>query len=101
MPAPRPHTIPLALGSDGSLILNIACGSAEADIATLVRQARREGRQLFVGIVLNEREHQAALRRLDNASAEAAAQLSGARKAPRKSARSKAATTPRSRKVSR
>ena len=90
MPAPRLHTTPFALGSDGSLILNVASAFATRDIAAVIRQARKDGRPLFVGVVLTESEQGAALERLDNASAETAAQLAGAAAkagAPRRSRR--------------
>ncbi|HEY6559444.1 MAG TPA: hypothetical protein VI072_19300 [Polyangiaceae bacterium] len=78
MPAPRLHTTPFALGSDGSLILNVASAFATRDIAAVIRKAQKDGRPLFIGVVLTASERRAALRRLDNASAETAAQLSGA-----------------------
>jgi hypothetical protein len=77
MPASRLHTAPIALASDGSLILNLASAVATRDIAAIIRKARRDGRPLFVGVVLSESEQRAAVSRLDNASAETAAQLSG------------------------
>lgn len=78
MPAPRLHITPFALGSDGSLILNVASAFATRDVAAVIRKARKDGRPLFVGVVLTASERRAALSRLDNASAETAAQLSGA-----------------------
>ena len=77
MPASRLHNVPLALGSDGSLILNLASALATRDIEAVIREAQRDGRPLFIGVVLSESEHRAAVARLDNASAETAAQLSG------------------------
>jgi hypothetical protein len=91
MPAPRLHTTPFALGSDGSLILNVASAFATRDIAAVIRMAQKDGRPLFIGLVLTASERRAALRRLDNASAETAAQLSGAgakARAPRRRAKS-------------
>ena len=77
MSASRLHSVPIALGSDGSLILNLASAFATRDLAAVIRKARRDGRPLFVGVVLSESEHRAAVARLDNASAETAAQLAG------------------------
>jgi hypothetical protein len=76
MPASRLHDVPIALGSDGSLILNLASAFATRDLAAVIRKARRDGRPLFVGVVLSANEHRDAVRRLDNASAETAARLS-------------------------
>jgi uncharacterized protein GlcG (DUF336 family) len=98
MPAPRLHTSPFALGSDGSLILNVASALATRDIAAVIRQARKDGRPLFVGVVLSESEGRTALERLDNASAETAAQLSGARAKAAAATPRRRAKSPRSRK---
>jgi hypothetical protein len=83
MPAPRLHTIPFALGSDGSLILNVTSAFATRDIEALLREAVRDGRTLFVGVVLDGTDRREAVRRLDNAGAETAALLSGRARKPR------------------
>src|SRR5688500_7440548 len=76
MPASRLHSVPIALGSAVSLLLNPASAFATRYLAAVIRKARRDGRPLFVGVVLSASEHRAAVRRLDNASAETAATLS-------------------------
>ncbi len=73
----RVNKIPFALGSDGSLLLNLGTSFSAHDVAALLQAAARDQRPLFVGVTLTSAEKRKVLRRLDNAGAEAAALLSG------------------------
>ena len=79
MALPRMHPVPFALGSDGRLILNLACGATPRSLASMLRAAESEGRVAFVGIVLDAAETRNVMHRLENASAEAASHISGRR----------------------
>lgn len=79
MSSRRVHPAAVAAASDGSVLLNVALQLPEA----LQQQLeRRLGGQVFVGIALNQRDANAVVTRLDDAAAEAAAQLLGGDRSP-------------------
>jgi hypothetical protein len=65
------------LGSDGSLLLNLASSDEHDELRTVLLAATKEHRTVFVGVVLDAPERRKVMRRLDNAGAETAALLSG------------------------
>jgi hypothetical protein len=64
-----------------------------SELQALLERAAAEPRQLFIGVVLNDADRRTILGRLDNASAEAAAQLNGRVTRPRASKRRQPATS--------
>lgn len=70
---------PLALTSDGDVLINLATIAYSTDFETIVRAAKRERGALFVGVILSPREKVFALARLDNAADETAARIVGRR----------------------
>lgn len=76
----RVHLAPIALTSDGDVLINIAKLASSADFETIVRAAEREHRAIFVGVMLSSRETEFAMARLDNAADETAACIVGRRR---------------------
>lgn len=70
---------PLALTSDGDVLINVATIASSTDVETIVRAAERERGALFIGVILSPREKEFALARLDNAADETAARIVGRR----------------------
>ena len=62
-----PLSVPFAITSDGRLVINVT----ECEGRSL------EGREMFTGAVLNEKEARAALGRITNGIADAAAWIAG------------------------
>ena len=75
---------PLALASDGALLLNIALSDGPADPKMLVERASVDGGQLFIGIVLSPTETAFALKAIDDSTAEISGWLWGARQRRRR-----------------
>lgn len=80
----RVHLAPLALTSDGDVLLNVATIASATDFETVVRAAESEHRAVFVGVMLSPREAEFAIARLDNAADETAARIVGGRRRGRK-----------------
>jgi hypothetical protein len=70
---------PMAVASDGSLIVNVAVSAGRLDPQKLVERALAEGRPVFVGIVLRPKEVTFTMKALDDSTAEIASWLWGAR----------------------
>ena len=68
---------PLAVASDGTLLINAMGLTTRSDLESLVTVARGSGRIVFIGIALDQCEITDALRQLDEACAEIAARLGG------------------------
>lgn len=70
------HPAAIAAGSDGSVLINLVSLLPDRLQEQLCQKL---GAPLFVGVPLTEREAGSVVARLDNAAAEASAQLLGAR----------------------
>lgn len=92
MSSRRVHSAAIAAASDGSVLINVATLLPPAMQQQL---GERLGRQVFVGVSLNERDAGLVVARLDDAAAEASAQLLGARPRPGKRGKSDAASSPK------
>ena len=76
---------PFAVASDGSVFINAAVLLTDAtDLESLVREARRRNRRVFIGIVMSASEAELAMARLDNAAHETAARILGDRRRRRR-----------------
>ena len=75
----RVHRAPLALYSDGSLLLNLAEFDGARSPAALLERALEQEGAVFIGVQLSSAEVQRVLARLDDSYAEAAAYLAGGR----------------------
>ena len=75
----RIHKADVALTSQGALVVNVAALVSAPCVETLIARALDEEGELFIGIVVSEREKQMLLERLDNAAAEALAVVIGKR----------------------
>jgi hypothetical protein len=87
MASRRAHPAAIAAASDGSVLINLVSRLPEELLEQL---SRTLGAPLFIGVPLSEREAGAVVARLDNAAAEASAQLLGSR--PKKAAKAPAAS---------
>lgn len=76
----RVHLAPMAITSDGDVLLNAATIAGATDLEAVVRAAKNDGLAVFVGVILSPRETEFVLSRLDNAADEAAARLVGQRR---------------------
>ncbi|HEY6078842.1 MAG TPA: hypothetical protein VIW29_08560 [Polyangiaceae bacterium] len=72
----RVHSAPIAAASDGSVLINVA---ALLPPAMLLQLGKRLGGRVFVGVALSESDAGLVVARLDDAAAEASAQVLGAR----------------------
>jgi len=74
---------PMAVASDGSILLNIAL-AGDQDIVKLVERALAEGGTVFVGVAITEAERVLALKRADDAAAETVGWILGGRQRRRR-----------------
>ena len=89
MASRRAHPAAIAAASDGSVLINLITLLPDSVQEQL---SERLGAPLFVGVPLGVREAGSVVARLDNAAAEASAQLLGSRAKPtRKAPRARAA----------
>lgn len=72
MKRPTIHKASIALASDGSVIANVHNFAGERNPQELVRRAIELGGEVFIGVVLREREARDTLSRLDDAGHEGA-----------------------------
>lgn len=72
MTGPRICRASIAVTSDGSLVANVHNYAGEKDPATLLRRAIELGGEVFVGVVLRDREARDVRSRVDNAGHEGA-----------------------------
>lgn len=75
----RVHLAPLALTSDGEVLLNVAMFDAPKDLATLLRLAQTESVSVFIGVPLSGSELEFILSELRHAYRDGAAWLVGGR----------------------
>lgn len=68
--SPGAHPAPMALASDGALILNAAEFTVEGSITAIVGIAGKVGLPIFIGVVLPVRLRKRLLRDIDNAAAD-------------------------------
>jgi hypothetical protein len=78
-PSTKVSTAPLAVASDGSLLMNIAASAGPLHPVKLTERALAEGGKIFVGIVATPKEIRSALKALDDSTAEIASWIWGAR----------------------
>ncbi len=74
----RIHKAPVAVTTEGALVVNVA-GFGPTNIEGLITRALDDDAELFIGIVVEEKEQDLMMKRLDNAAAEAVAKLYGKR----------------------
>jgi hypothetical protein len=70
---------PFAVGSEGTVFVNVAHLQGDVTVAKLVREARRMDGELFIGIAITRPEKDVLFQALDNAGAEAVAKMVGLR----------------------
>jgi hypothetical protein len=75
---------PLALASDGRMLLNVAVRTGPLDPSKLVERAVAEGGQIFIGVVLAKKEVAFALEATDDSTAELSSWIRGARQRRRR-----------------
>ena len=76
----RLHSAPLAVASDGSVLVNLAHFDGVTDLDDAVEKAGRERGKVFVGVVVTTEElHRIVLPRVAQAAREAAAYVAGGR----------------------
>ncbi len=81
----RMHGTALAVTLDGTMLVNLAqFGRKRMRPEALLRAALEQPGALFIGVALMPRETEETLRRIDNASVEAAAYVVGARQRRRR-----------------
>jgi hypothetical protein len=80
----RVHHAPLALASDGTVLVNIAHFDGPHSTAALLALALKQPGPVFIGVVLSQEELEGALLRLSHGHAEAAAYVVGARQRRRR-----------------
>jgi hypothetical protein len=75
---------PLAIGSDGTVLLNLleVCGTSRPE--ELLQRALEQGGPVFIGVGLTQAEIDLARERLGHSAAEAAARLVAGRLRPRR-----------------
>jgi hypothetical protein len=95
---PRRHskvsTAPMAVASDGALIITVAASTGPRDPMKLVERAVAERGQVFVGIVLSRKEVAFAMKALDDSSAEISSWIFGGRHRRRREVARKIRKTP-------
>lgn len=69
------HQAPLAIASDGTLLVNMHHWDGACDPQLLVDHAAELGGAVFIGIAVQPAEHRQALVQLDDAATSAAASL--------------------------
>ena len=70
MTGPKIHKASVAFASDGTVIANVHNFAGEKDPSALLRRAIELGGEVFVGIVLRDREAHDVLSRVDDAGHE-------------------------------
>jgi hypothetical protein len=72
------HKAPIAVTTEGALVVNVA-GYGPTNIEGLIARALDDDAELFIGIVVDKKEHRLLMERLDNAAAEAVGMVIGKR----------------------
>ncbi|WP_437649275.1 hypothetical protein [Sorangium sp. So ce362] len=77
--SPKIATAPFAVGSDGTVFVNLAHVRGDVAVVKLIRAARRMDGVLFLGISVSRPERDVFIQAIDNAGAEALAKMVGRR----------------------
>jgi hypothetical protein len=85
---------PMAVASDGTVLLNVAASADPTDPKKLVERAVADGGKVFVGVVLGRKDVRFALKSIDNSTAEIASWIWGARHRRRREVARKIRKTP-------
>jgi hypothetical protein len=72
-------TAPMAVASDGTLLLNIAMTDGPADPRKLVERALAQGSPVFIGVIANRSEVAVTKRWMDDATFEVVGTIWGGR----------------------
>ncbi len=88
----RVHLAPLAVATDGSVLVNLALIEEAPTLRAVLKLARAQSGDVFVGVPLARADLDSVRRRLDDAGTEAAAALYAQRRR-RGTARSRRKTT--------
>lgn len=75
----RAHRAPLAITSDGMVLVNLAMFDTAKELAVLLAAARRQEGEVFIGVVLSPGETAFVLNELRHASRDATSRLVGRR----------------------
>ena len=75
----RIHRAPLALASDGTVVLNMSEFDGPRSLEAFLEQAMAQKGRVFVGVQMAPAEVRRVLARLDDGSQEAAAYVAGGR----------------------
>ena len=73
------HTAPLALASDGTILINVAEFDGSRTLPALLQRAQKQRGAVFIGVQLNDREAWDVLLPLSESCTEVAAHLAGSR----------------------
>lgn len=65
------HRAPLALASDGAILVNVHHGTGETDLFALLSEAAKRG-TVFIGVVVVEEHRAIVAEAIDDAATEAA-----------------------------
>jgi hypothetical protein len=76
---PRVVKAPMAVASDGSILINVAASAGPHDTVKLVERAVAEGCPIFAGVTVSAQERRLVLTHLDDATAEIASWIFGGR----------------------
>ena len=79
----RVHDAPLALTSDGTVLVNVTHFDGPRSPAALLKRALAQKGKVFIGVVLSKEEVNDVLEQLRHGSAEAVAYVVGARQGRR------------------
>jgi len=78
------HQVPLVIGVDGTVFVNVALFDGPDDLQAVLERARHETTAVFVGVALREGELAEVHPRLESAGREAAASIAGKRQRRRR-----------------
>jgi hypothetical protein len=71
--------VPFAVGSDGTVFVNLAHLRGDVAVAKIIREAQRMDGVLLIGVSVNRPEKNMLIQAIDNAGAEAVAKIAGLR----------------------
>ena len=80
----KTSTAPLAVASDGTVLLNMVHADGSRDPTMLLERALHEGGVVFVGVTITRPEQALLLKRMDDATEETAAWIWGRRQRRRR-----------------
>jgi len=73
------NTAPVAVTTDGALVVNAAGFEASPNVSKLIARAMNGDAEIFIGVVVSGKERKLMMTRLDGAAAEAVAMVIGRR----------------------